>query len=345
MFDKKVIDLPLEERTKFYYRTGKIKTLLNEMIHRIDYLKWKGIDVKKNLLVPENLELENEEEMKDAIFSSHGTLDDKIRQWNLYLGMRYALEDKKICPENLRHLYQIISKNIMELEDKSMGEFYRTSKEYICHSNGLFPDYTEAPQPANIDRLMDSYFSYIYKEEETSKMDIFLKSQIMHLYFVYVHPYIDGNGRSARLVSTWYLLKHKAEEFVLFNKAISNNKEEYRRVVRKSIATKDFTHYLVFILTKLKQELDKIIEINQLEESLTTSFSHSERQLLEFIISLENPTIKDVLSKYRYYDSDNKQKILEEKILPMLEKGILVEEKGHIFLGTKHKERLNQYGG
>ena len=43
--------------------------------------------------------------------------------------------------------------------------------------------------------------------------DYFIKSQIMHFYFVYIHPYFDINGRTARTTSLWHLLNEKAYPF------------------------------------------------------------------------------------------------------------------------------------
>ena len=227
-----------------------------------------------------------------------------------------------------------------------MGEFYRNTREYIWHhQRGPFPDFSEAVSPSRVEDFMDHYFDYVKEEENLSKVDRFLKSQIMHLYFVYVHPYLDGNGRSARLVSSWYLLNHKADEFLLFNKAISSHKEEYRRAVRKSIETKDFTHYLTFIMEKVKQELEKACIIEDVNKHLEVTLSRAERQILDIILSLKEATLKNIIDCYRDYDPHiDEKKILREKIIPMLERGILKEENGLIKMVGQTKS-IHQYGG
>ena len=85
---------------------------------------------------------------------------------------------------------------------------------------------------------MSRLYDYMQTEDNLStgsKTDIFLKSQIMHFYFVYIHPYYDINGRTARTTSMWYLLNKEAYPFIIFNRGISLNKKEYYRVLTCSI--------------------------------------------------------------------------------------------------------------
>lgn len=42
-----------------------------------------------------------------------------------------------------------------------------------------------------------------------------VKAAIVHFYFAYVHPYFDGNGRTARLMHLWFLIQ-KGYQSVLF---------------------------------------------------------------------------------------------------------------------------------
>ena len=51
---------------------------------------------------------------------------------------------------------------------------------------------------------------------------------------VYIHPYYDVNGRTARTLSLWYLLQKKTYPFVIFNRGISLSKGEYKHNVKKS---------------------------------------------------------------------------------------------------------------
>ena len=73
---------------------------------------------------------------------------------------------------------------------------------------------------------MNQLFEFINNNElEETEINKFIKSQIMHFYFVYIHPYFDVNGRTSRTVAMWYLLNNKNYPYIIFNRAIEFNKK------------------------------------------------------------------------------------------------------------------------
>ena len=57
-----------------------------------------------------------------------------------------------------------------------------------------------------IDDDVDALLQYT----NTSDDDIYIKSAIAHLWFVTTHPYDDGNGRMARIISDYIISKYVA---------------------------------------------------------------------------------------------------------------------------------------
>ncbi len=49
---------------------------------------------------------------------------------------------------------------------------------------------------------MDSLFAFVNENLKNPKLKFFLP-QLAHYYLLYVHPYFDYNGRTARMVSLW----------------------------------------------------------------------------------------------------------------------------------------------
>ncbi len=62
------------------------------------------------------------------------------------------------------------------------------------------------PQPWQLDKLMEDYFHF-YKAQKKSLHPIVLAAE-MHEQLVTIHPFIDGNGRTARLIMNLILLQH-----------------------------------------------------------------------------------------------------------------------------------------
>ncbi|NOT37217.1 MAG: helix-turn-helix domain-containing protein [Saprospiraceae bacterium] len=62
------------------------------------------------------------------------------------------------------------------------------------------------PQPYLIDKLMEDYF--LFYQVQKKKLHPVILAAEMHERLVSIHPFIDGNGRTSRLIMNFILLKH-----------------------------------------------------------------------------------------------------------------------------------------
>jgi len=62
------------------------------------------------------------------------------------------------------------------------------------------------PQPWQVEKLMEEYFLF-YQEQREQLHPIILAAE-MHERLVRIHPFVDGNGRTARLVMNLVLMQH-----------------------------------------------------------------------------------------------------------------------------------------
>ena len=96
------------------------------------------------------------------------------------------------------------------LQDQPLGEDV-TPGEFRYHSVGVGrKEYLGAPAE-DCPYLMDRFISFITEELQTDnatwhKPLWIIRPIIAHLYFVWIHPFGDGNGRTARLIELYLLL-------------------------------------------------------------------------------------------------------------------------------------------
>ena len=62
------------------------------------------------------------------------------------------------------------------------------------------------PQPWLVDKLMEGYF--LFYEQQRQQLHPILLAAEMHEQLVTIHPFVDGNGRTARLVMNLILMQH-----------------------------------------------------------------------------------------------------------------------------------------
>lgn len=152
--------------------------------------------------------------------------DDKMVV-NTIRGMNYAYENK-INMENVRKLWEIVIQDVCENEHLA-GTKFRTGMVYVGSNTSIV--HTPA-QPMQIESMMQELFTF----EETSKYNVWLTAGIFHFYFVYTHPYCDGNGRMARIL-TQSLLKHKGIgkiKYLPLSRAINNRLSGYYASLKES---------------------------------------------------------------------------------------------------------------
>lgn len=112
---------------------------------------------------------------------------------NTVNAQNYAYQNP-INQDNIRQLWDTIVDGVCENKDKA-GTLYRNGMVFIGNDTNT----VHTPAPANkIKKMMENAFDF-YSESE---MDNILKSFVFHFYFVYIHPFCDGNGRCARVINS-----------------------------------------------------------------------------------------------------------------------------------------------
>jgi Fic family protein len=129
----------------------------------------------------------------------------------------------KITEHNLYKLYTLSIGDCLDEENAlKKGCFYRHDSVYVKGADIIHEGINHELLPGYMQRFME----FINAEDE---IDQVIKSIIIHYYTAYLHPYFDGNGRMARLLSLWYLVGkgYNAALFIPFSQYINKSKGKY----------------------------------------------------------------------------------------------------------------------
>lgn len=273
---------------------------------------------------------------------------------NLYNGYRYILEGRDITEDNVSELYQILSKDLLDEKDrKRMGDKYRNAPVYILQ-NGRLDDTMDHGMDASIvPDFMKVFFDYVNNGESfQSATDYFIKSQIMHFYFVYIHPYFDINGRTSRTVAMWYLLNNEIYPYIIFNRGI-NFDSNYDAVIKDCKNKYEVSKFLKYMLITVKKELEKEYMMHHLREVSLRRWETVDYQTIEYFLSMKgNLTVLDFVSMYnRFNDKKKVKEVFETMLLPLIDEGTLVidRETKKVMYGSSpnlvlslNKKRINE---
>lgn len=162
---------------------------------------------------------------------------------NMYNAIEYIVKEKPTFnKENLLKLYNILSNNCLpnnlKLKDNC---YYRDDMVYI--------DIFEGADPSIINECMDSLFEFANNPSYIKEYSQLLPF-ICHYYILYIHPYFDYNGRTARMVSFWinYIYDIPVASYFM-SEAINESKNEYYKALKNTrLTNNDLTYFLGYIL-------------------------------------------------------------------------------------------------
>ena len=284
--------------------------------------------------VEEIEEIIDDEEHKQDSFQ-------KRRIVNLHNGYDYILGEPPINKDTLKELYAILSKGLLNEKDlEHMGKFYRNGPVYIFYSSDITVSPDQGIPEALIDSFMNDYFKFLNNLDFSENItDEYIKSQILHFYFVYIHPYFDVNGRTSRTTSMWYLLLKKAYPYIIFNRGITLNGKDYNKVILDVKKYKDISYFIDYMLKTVATELEKEYILSSIAKATPDKLTIEDHQTLLYLLSMNGLlSVKDFASTYNHlHDKKRIQVIYESMINPLIQKGILEVER------TTHKNMFGDY--
>lgn len=154
---------------------------------------------------------------------------------NNYEALTYVLEhiDEPITEQTIFDIYALVTKDTLESDVPTNA--YRSEKVFVQSSRGEIVH--TAPQAEKVPGMMASLLDFI----EKSELAPLIKACAAHFYFVYVHPFVDGNGRTARALSYMMLLQAGYDFFRYFSISgvIAEERAKYYKAI-KDVEDDDF---------------------------------------------------------------------------------------------------------
>ena len=154
-----------------------------------------------------------------------------------------------------------ITQNTLE-EAKDEGRF-REDTDNIAVINRITGEIVFDPPPkefviAELKRLIN--YANNDKVEEDFVHPV-IKASILHFWLAYLHPFVDGNGRTARAIFYWYLLKNDywMFQYLSVSRIIKKSKKQYDNAFLYS--EHDDSDATYFLSYKLKTILNAIADL------------------------------------------------------------------------------------
>jgi Fic family protein len=195
---------------------------------------------------------------------------------NNYEVMQWIVKnkDKKFTTDLILQIHQIITHNTLSVKEEE-GVFRKSDDIHIVDVQTGHVLHTP-PSHTLLAKLMDEFCSFANDNREAN---FFLhpisKAIIIHFLIGYINPFTDGNGRTARALFYWYLIKkgYWLIEYMSVSSIILTSKAQYARAYQHTENDgNDLTYFVLYNLASIRkalEELKKHIEKKKKEKDFT----------------------------------------------------------------------------
>ena len=228
-------------------------------------------DMRKDALILEShysthiegtaLSLEQAKQILDGKKVMGVNLDDKRELLNYKKAMdfisKYLGKEDPVTEGLIREIHKILVKGVRG--EKADPGHYRKVQNYVVNSRTREIIYTP-PDALEVPHLMRDFTQWLNGAQDISPV---LVAGIAQFRLVHIHPFVDGNGRTARLLSTLILYKtdYDFKQLFTISEYYDKNRPAYYQAiqsVRKN--NMDMTSWLEYFLEGLKSQMVEIQE-------------------------------------------------------------------------------------
>jgi len=140
-------------------------------------------------------------------------------------------QNNRLTESNVKEAHKLMSKHIVA---KGWQGKYRHQNMYVATDDGRIEYVAAIPQI--VESEMSKFFEdiSILLNRPLSIEQVFYYAAMIHLDFVKIHPWNDGNGRSARLIEKWFMAEKLGEKawFIQSEKMYYQAHQTYYRNIR-----------------------------------------------------------------------------------------------------------------
>jgi Fic family protein len=195
---------------------------------------------------------------------------DKSEQMilNNFAAMKHInkLKDESLSKELVFDIHQLVTTKTLD-DSSAVGRFC-TADEKV-HVIDMYNEVFHDPPPANqLEERMAAMCAFANGRTPEYFIHPVIRAIILHFWLAYDHPFVDGNGRTARALFYWLMLRHKywLFEFVSISQIIVKAPAKYARAfLYTETDDNDLTYFIIYHLNVIRQAIKALYEYIELK--------------------------------------------------------------------------------
>ena len=183
---------------------------------------------------------------------------------NNYQTMRHIRRDldAPLTVEMVLETHRMVTEESLE-NPQDAGRMQQPGEKRVVVGHHIDPDstYHEPPPAEELPKLMDSLVSFANAGASEPFVHPVIRAIAMHFYLGYLHPFVDGNGRTARVLFYRTLLRqgYWLAEYISISRLLRQAQAQYGRAFLFTESDgADFTYFLLHQLRILHRSINEL---------------------------------------------------------------------------------------
>ena len=224
---------------------------------------------------------------------------------NNFITMKYIVQNKNedLTIDNLSYIHKLITNNTLEdVEDE--GKFrdnddvhvVNYTKSEIVHIPPLYSD---------LNSLIKDLCIFFNRDSDEFIHPI-IKGCIIHFMIGWIHPFTDGNGRTARALFYWYMLKkgYWLTEYLSISRIIKDIKIQYEKAyLYTEIDENDLTYFISYHIKTMEKAFVALKEY----------INHKQKEVFQAAKFMKIPGVNERMAQILKIIHEDPDRILNTK--------------------------------
>ena len=265
--------------------------------------------------------------------------------WNNFQAMEWvrAHLEQPFTRDAILELHRVVTVDALDGGSDGAGRIRRDTESISVVDHDSNEIVHVPPPAAGLADRMDAMCAFANGEEVGVFVHPVVRAILLHFWLAYDHPFVDGNGRTARALFYWSMLRqgYWLTELLSISRVIKKARAQYARAfLLTEDGQRDATYFLLHQLRVVRQAIDDLFaylkrktrELRDVENHLRDRDDLNHRQLALLARALRHPAERLTIQQHQRTSSVVYQTARTD-LLDLAEKGFLQRRKaGHAYV-------------
>lgn len=189
---------------------------------------------------------------------------DKSEQmiFNNYHAMQFIreLRDDELTPSLILELHKILMEDTLDESEKAGVLRSESDEVYVTDRTGAGILHSP-PNASELPRRMDALCAFANQVTENPFVHPIVQAIALHFMLAYDHPFVDGNGRTARALFYWSMIRrgYLLTELISISRIIKQSPTQYGRAfLHTETDGNDLTYFIIHQIGIIKQAMEDL---------------------------------------------------------------------------------------